>query len=198
MQTIIKYRKDYIPHTVKLSVVGDRNVGKTSLVQRKTNSKFTDQKQPRSVVDLTLDEVLYPHLTKVQIWDGMPVIRVMTNSGCYRGANGIIICFDVTDKVTFNNLNIYLLEFNRYAKEKTKIILVGTKCDLIQQRQVSFEEAKNFSQTHKIEYFETSSKTGKNVTDAVEYLIHLINEDLLNQPTEKPTPEIRKTTCCIA
>jgi hypothetical protein len=84
--------------------------------------------------------------------------------------------FDLTYKVSFDNLTPWKEDIKRNCYEHTCIVLVGTKADLVDKRKVTVEEAKEFAEQHQISYFETSAKTNKNLSEAVLYLAHEIYE----------------------
>ena len=67
---------------------------------------------------------------KLQIWDtaGQERFRTIT-SAYYRGADGIILVYDVTSEESFNHVNDWFIEVNRYASENTCKLLVGNKID---------------------------------------------------------------------
>jgi Ras-related protein Rab-1A len=104
---------------------------------------------------------------KLQIWDtaGQERFRTIT-SAYYRGADGIIMVFDVTSNDSFDHVNDWLKEVNRYAAEGTVKLLVGNKCDRTADRVVSEEQAKDFAAELGIPYIETSAKSAKNVEEA--------------------------------
>lgn len=101
---------------------------------------------------------------KMQIWDtaGQEKFRTITSS-YYRGAHGIIIVYDVTDRDSFVNVNNWLQEIQRYASESVNRLLIGNKCDLEEKRIVSFEEGKQLADSLGIVFIETSAKTSQNV-----------------------------------
>jgi Ras-related protein Rab-1A len=103
----------------------------------------------------------------LQIWDtaGQERFRTIT-SAYYRGADGIIMVFDVTSNDSFDHVNDWLKEVNRYAAEGTVKLLVGNKCDRTADRVVSEEQAKDFAAELGIPYIETSAKSAKNVEEA--------------------------------
>ena len=88
--------------------------------------------------------------------------RTITTS-YYRGAHAIVIVFDVTERQSFEHVEKWLGEINKFAKENVLIFLVGNKIDLNDKRVVTFEEAKGISERYKIQYFETSAKNNTNV-----------------------------------
>lgn len=85
-------------------------------------------------------------------WDtaGQDRFRTITSS-YYRGADGIIIVYDVTDRQSFDNVKNWLEEIEKYVEEKTKKYIVGNKNDLQERRQVKTEEAQNLSTTQMIQ-----------------------------------------------
>lgn len=75
---------------------------------------------------------------------GQERFRTITSS-YYRGAHGIIVVYDVTDKVSFNNVKQWLGEIDRYACQSVNKLLVGNKADLVEKKVVDFNEAKEFA-----------------------------------------------------
>jgi Ras-related protein Rab-1A len=104
---------------------------------------------------------------KLQIWDtaGQERFRTIT-SAYYRGADGIIMVFDVTSMESFDHVNDWLKEVNRYAAEGTVKLLVGNKSDRTADRVVTEQQAKDFAEELGIPYIETSAKSAKNVEEA--------------------------------
>ena len=101
---------------------------------------------------------------KLQIWDtaGQERFRTITQS-YYKGAHGIILAFDTTLRSTFTNVQSWLGMIEQHANPDVNIVLVATKCDLEDKRQVSEEEAQRFADEHNLQIFFTSSKTGENI-----------------------------------
>lgn len=104
---------------------------------------------------------------KLQIWDtaGQERFRTIT-SAYYRGADGIIMVYDTTNPESFDHVNDWLKEVNRYAAEKTVKLLVGNKCDRTADKAVTDEQAKEFADELGIAVLETSAKSSKNVEEA--------------------------------
>ncbi|KAH3722465.1 GTP-binding protein YPTM2 [Pelomyxa schiedti] len=91
--------------------------------------------------------------------------RTITSS-YYRGAHGIIIVYDITDAVSFNNVRQWLQEIERYACENVNKLMVGNKSDLTTKRAVEFNTAKEFADGLGITFLETSAKNSTNVEQA--------------------------------
>ena len=104
---------------------------------------------------------------KLQIWDtaGQERFRTIT-SAYYRGADGIIMVYDVTSTESFDHVNDWLKEVNRYAAPGTVKLLVGNKSDRTADRAVTEEQAKEFADELGIPFIETSAKSAKNVEEA--------------------------------
>lgn len=106
-------------------------------------------------------------MVKLQIWDtaGQERFRTIT-SAYYRGADGIILVYDVTSMESFDHVHDWLKEVNRYAAEGTVQLLVGNKSDRSADRVVSEAQAKELADELGICCLETSAKSAKNVEEA--------------------------------
>lgn len=162
---------------VKVRLAGDHGIGKTSLMTRFLDDSF----QPTQV---TIDqEVKFKTCTalgetfKVQLIDtaGQERFRTVTSS-YYRGANGVLLTFDITSKESFDDLQEWLAEVERYTVGGVVKVVVGTKSDLVDQRAVSTEEAKAYAEKLGASYVETSAKEGKGVQEAFDLLLTQIVE----------------------
>ncbi len=116
---------------------------------------------------------------KLQIWDtaGQERFRTITSS-YYRGANGIIVVYDVTDRESFANVKQWLHEIDRYASESVHKLLVGNKIDLEKKRVVSTQEGKEFADSIGIEFIETSAKMADKEANNVEETFTLISKQI--------------------
>jgi small GTP-binding protein len=103
---------------------------------------------------------------KLQIWDtaGQERFRTITTS-YYKGAHAIIICFDITDRSSFEHVRNWMADIDKFAKEGVLRILVGNKCDLENARQVRKEEGNEIANKYGIKYLETSAKDTINIED---------------------------------
>merc|ERR1739848_375955 len=108
---------------------------------------------------------------KLQIWDtaGQERFRTIT-SAYYRGADGIVVVFDLCDRDSFNHVDDWCTEVNRFVSETTKKILIGNKCDVSSQRQVSTEEGRKKAEDLGMIFIEASAKDATNVEPAFQMI----------------------------
>ena len=106
---------------------------------------------------------------KLQIWDtaGHERYRTITQS-YYRGAHTIVTVFDLTNRNTYIHVEKWLQEINKFAKENVLKFIIGNKADLVDDRCVTYDEARTLSQKLKIPYLETSAKSSFNVNEFFE------------------------------
>ncbi|KAH3742685.1 Ras family protein [Pelomyxa schiedti] len=152
----------------KLLVVGESGVGKSCLLLRFVDDTFTESYISTIGVDFKIKTIeLDSKTVKLQIWDtaGQERFRTLTSS-FYRGAHGILIVYDITDVVSFNNLRQWLQEVVSYADATANKLMVGNKSDLAIKRAVEFSTAKEFADELGITLIETSAKNSTNVEQA--------------------------------
>jgi len=165
-------------HLFKLLLIGDSGVGKSSLLLRFADNTFSDSFIATIGVDFKIRTIdLNGAQVKLQIWDtaGQERFRTITSS-YYRGAHGIIVVYDITNPDSFANVRKWLQEINRYASENVQKILVGNKCDLVSERKVSYEDAKELADELGVTFLETSAKNATNVDVAFENMAKAIKE----------------------
>jgi len=159
--------KDY-DYLFKLVLIGDSGVGKSCLLLRFADDAFTESYISTIGVDFRFRTIKIDKKTiKLQIWDtaGQERFRTIT-SAYYRGADGIIMVYDVTSMDSFDHVSDWLKEVNRYASDGTCKLLVGNKSDRIADKIVTNEQGKKFADDIGIAFLETSAKNAKNVEEA--------------------------------
>lgn len=160
-------QRDY-DYLFKLVLIGDSGVGKSCLLLRFADDAFTESYISTIGVDFRFRTVKIDQKTvKLQIWDtaGQERFRTIT-SAYYRGADGIIMVYDVTSGDSFEHVNDWLKEVNRYASEGTCKLLVGNKSDRTTDKVVTAEQAKEYADDLGIAFLETSAKSAQNVEEA--------------------------------
>ena len=107
----------------------------------------------------------------MQIWDtaGQERFKNITAS-YYRGGNGVLVVYDITDRDSFENLNSWLIEIEKNANKNVYKLLIGNKCDLEEKRKVSYQEGKDFATSNGMQFIETSAKADTKVKEAFELL----------------------------
>ena len=111
----------------------------------------------------------------MQIWDpaGQEKFKIITAS-YYRGVNGVLVVYDITDRDSFDNLNFWLIEIEKNANKNVYKLLIGNKCDLEDKRKVTYQEGKDFATSNGMQFIETSAKADTKVKDAFEMLTQKI------------------------
>lgn len=151
-------------------LIGDSNVGKSCLLLRFADDTFSESYISTIGVDFRFKTfVVDGKLVKMQIvrttqWDtaGQERYKTITNA-YYRGADGVIIVFDVTDRKSFTNVHTWMEEVRSQGVSETFVLLAGNKRDL--KAAVSREEAVTMAQDMGLSYLETSAKTSFQVEE---------------------------------
>jgi len=158
---------------LKIIILGDSGVGKTSLMYQYVNKKFSNQYKATIGADFLTKEVMVDDkLVTLQIWDTAGQERFQSlGVAFYRGADACVLVFDVNVAKTFENLNSWREEFLIQAgprdPENFPFIVLGNKIDLENSRVVSQKKAMAWCQSKgNIPYFETSAKEAINVEQA--------------------------------
>ena len=158
--------RDY-DYLFKILIVGDSGVGKSCLLCKFADGDFSDAYISTIGVDFRMRIVGVRDKTcKLQVWDtaGQERFRTITSS-YYRGAHGIIVAYDITDRESFLNVKQWLHEIDRYASEDVCKLLIGTKCDLESKRCVSQQEGREFADSLGCRFVETSAKRDTDVDE---------------------------------
>jgi len=190
---------------LKLLIIGDSGVGKSSLLLQYAESQFSETYINTIGVDFKLKTVkIGDKVVKMQIWDtaGQERYRTITST-YYRGTQGIMLVYDITNKSTFDSIKRWLTEIEENAGTEVSKILVGNKVDLVGKfgRGVETSEAKNFADSLNVAFFECSARENLNVSESFETLAkdslkHLKTEDKdVVKPQSKPGNVEKKEKC---
>ena len=154
---------------MKIMTLGDANVGKSTILNQFVNREFVSHYKPTVGADFMSKqmEIDGSYIT-LQLWDtaGQERFRSLGPT-FYRGAECCILCYDITNKTSYNNIEMWMNNFKEYVDVGNDgdfpFLLLGNKNDL-PDRKVTTEQAKLFSQLHgDILYFEVSAKTGEGI-----------------------------------
>ncbi|XP_004466059.2 ras-related protein Rab-39B [Dasypus novemcinctus] len=154
----------------RLIVIGDSTVGKSCLIRRFTEGRFAQVSDPTVGVDFfsRLVEIEPGKRIKLQIWDtaGQERFRSITRA-YYRNSVGGLLLFDITNRRSFQNVHEWLEETKVHVQPyQIVFVLVGHKCDLDTQRQVTRHEAEKLAAAYGMKYIETSARDAINVEKA--------------------------------
>ena len=157
-------------------ILGDTNVGKTSLLLNYTDNYYVGSHVATVGIDYKFKTIKIKDIdVKLQIWDTSGQERFRSLAKNYlKNADGIIFVYDITDKKTFEGVKDWIKEAESHGIYKQ--ILVGNKCDLERKREVSTDMLNKLGNKKKIKTFETSAKTGINVSKSFESLAELLVE----------------------
>ncbi len=162
----------------KVLLLGNSDVGKSSMLLRFVDSVWNDAFTPTIGVDFKVKTLeINNKRVKMQIWDTAGQERFRTVVSTYfRGAHGILLLYDVTNKDSFKNLENWLIEIEKNSNQKVLKILIGNKCDLTEDREITTEEGQTFANRNGMEFMETSAKMNTNVSEAFTTLGKLMIE----------------------
>ena len=162
----------------KVLLLGNNDVGKSSLILRYVDQVWSDTFVPTIGVDFKVKtSKLENKNIKMQIWDTAGQERFINVISLYfRGAHGILLIYDVTNRDSFKNLESWLIEIEKNASENVLKILIGNKNDLQDEKDIKTEEGEAFAKRNGMQFMETSAKMNTNVTEAFEALGKLMIE----------------------
>ena len=154
---------------VKVVVVGDVSVGKTSLIRQFTDAQFTEHYKATVGADFSSKMVqLNGSDVQIHVWDtaGQERYRSLALS-YFKGAEAAVVVFDVTSESSFQRVGFWLEEVLRGIAKTTldgfPVTVVGNKIDDLDKRRVTREQASEWCRARGVAYIESSAKTGENV-----------------------------------
>lgn len=159
-------------------MIGDSSVGKSSILLQFVDGTFTSTFISTIGVDFKAKVITLEsgETAKLQVWDtaGQERFKTITSS-YYRGANAILIVYDVTNLESFENITKWMQEISQHATDTILRILVGNKCDG-DKREVSYEDGKALAAEYGILFYETSAKDNINIDETFCGTAELIKE----------------------
>ncbi|KAF7290587.1 Ras-related protein Rab-18 [Mycena indigotica] len=176
------------PINYKLLLIGNSSVGKSSLLLRFSDEQWLPEDESSATigVDFRVHKMeVKGKKVKLSIWDtaGQERFRTITSS-YYRGAQGVILVYDVSNRESFDALPRWYSELEASLSDKVVKILVGNKVDKEFSRQVSTAEAEAYAARMNSLFVEASAKTAANVKEAFTQCV----ERIMDQPELWETP----------
>jgi len=181
---------------LKIIILGDSGVGKTSLMNRYCKNFFSKQYKTTIGADTMTKEVIVDQrLVTLQIWDTAGQERFQSlGASFYRGADACVLVYDVTEKKSFDNLKQWKEDFlstaNPKSPEKFPFLLLGNKSDLDSKRQVKADHAQSWIKEQGLSgcfAFETSAKDAVNVDQAFQALV---KSSMIHEPKDSEIPKV--------
>lgn len=158
---------------LKLLIIGESNVGKTSILQRFIENKFETSFSTTIGIDFRSKTIQVDDKEiELQIWDtaGQERFFSITRS-YYRGSDGIFLTFDLSSEGSFNSLSKWIGEIKDKVDEKVPIFLLGNKKDLLDGTEQEINQLKTItkikeiSEELKVSWYATSAKSGENIEE---------------------------------
>ena len=159
---------------LKILILGDTAVGKTSMLLKYTDNTFSENYLATIGVEYKEKIINTPkYKVTLQIWDtaGQERYRALTKT-FFKGTSGVIFVYDITNKKSLEGVKDWINDDQLQGDYKA--IICGNKIDLEEKREVKFEALKGLGLKSNLEVLETSAKNGINIKEAFERLADLI------------------------
>ena len=168
----------------KILFLGGIGVGKTCIINRYVKNIFINDQTPTIGIDYKSKIAIYnSKKIKLKIFDtsGQERFHTLTKN-YYRGADGIIMVFDIKRSETFEELTYWMEEINKNCdKNKIGLILVGNKNDgNLDERKISREQGNKIAELYNFIYIETSAVTNDNIKECFDLMVKTLFEKNVN------------------
>ena len=160
----------------KVVLVGDSFVGKTNIMSKYLKNEFHEDSKATVGVEFGSKQFkIEGHTIKAQIWDtaGQERYKAIT-SAYYKGAKGAFVVYDITRKGSFESIEKWVNDLTSTADKKLTIVVIGNKCDLEDQRQITKEQGEEKANKLEVAFLETSAFSGENLDKAFEMMVNEI------------------------
>ena len=178
----------------KLILLGDENVGKTSIINRFKNNKYKEDYEPTVGLDFQSKSIFIDNINiKLLLYDTAGQEKFRSLISLYtREAKIIFFIYDITNSESFLNIEKWYNALTNINKDEVIFFLIGNKIDLINERKVQEEEGKTYAESHDFFFQEVSALTGEGIDDLFfKKLSTQIKTQLLNDKNYKDQEEER-------
>lgn len=196
---------------LKILLIGDSNVGKTSILLHYVDNVFPDEHIATIGLEYKEKTLIYRTFKiKLQVWDtaGEERFRAISKS-IFRGTHGVIFVYDITNKESFSNVKNWRKEIEN-VEQNLQGEIIGNKIDLDDERKVNKNSLQELGEKYNMPYMEVSAKTGENIKAAFDKLVDKLFKDKTedeiiekygikneeNKKTLKKRGKLKKTNCC--
>jgi Ras-related protein Rab-2A len=179
-EILYDYKGDYYL-SFKLIIIGDISVGKSSLLIRAIKHTFKPAYSPTLGFDMFYIYIkIKDKILKLQVWDtGGQEIYQSLISNFYRNSSLAFMVYAINDKDSFEHIDNWLKEIKHQSNPDVKIFLIGNKCDLIEGREVSYEEGEKYYKNFDLNaFYEVSAKTGEKTEEILVQAARVLIDDL--------------------
>ena len=166
----------------KILLIGEYRVGKSSMVLRYVEDRFPGDYMATIGANFLVKTVVLPlrgqeYRVGLQIWDiGGHARSSQVGRVFFQGVSGALLVYDLTRKETLEKLPLWIEQLKKYSPD-VRMFLVGNKNDLVDDRQVTFNEGEQTKdRLQMVNFFETSAKTGNYIQETFKDLAKLLVE----------------------
>ena len=170
----------------KIVLIGDSFVGKTNIMSKYLKNEFHEDSKATVGVEFGAKKFdIEGKSVKAQIWDtaGQERYKAITTT-YYKGAKGALIVYDITRKETFDSVDRWISELVNSGDKNMTMLLIGNKCDLDTQRQVTKEQGEEKAKAFRVAFLETSASSGENLDVAFEMIMKEVYSKCKNELDE--------------
>ena len=167
-------------YLLKYVVIGDSGVGKSNILLRYIYNSFSEEFKTTVGVEfgaknIEIDKKIY----RIQIWDtaGQENFRSIARA-YYKNSVCACVVYDISSHSSFENIQSWIDDCTKQTAQSVLLVLIGNKNDLINQREVTYEEGETFAKNHKMMFLEVSAKTGNNVNEIFEESVKKIANNI--------------------